>query len=55
MEKGLAPQKFNEATQKWESKELHHMPPQRDGGLFDFEEVWPDKHAEIDDFRHIGK
>ena len=33
----------------------HHIPSQRDGGLFDFEEVWPGEHAEMDNFRHIGE
>ena len=55
MKKGLAPQKFNYKTGKLESMELHHTPPQREGGLFDIIEVWPEEHAEIDEFRHIRK
>jgi len=54
MEKGLAPQQINPRTGKMESLELHHTPPQRDGGLFDFIELWPDQHADIDNFRIIG-
>lgn len=54
MEKGLAPQRFNKIKGKWESMELHHNPAQRDGGLFDFIEVWPDEHALIDTNRHLG-
>ncbi len=55
MEKGRAPQQFNDRTGRWESRELHHIPPQRDGGLFDVIELWPDEHATADKFRHIGK
>ncbi len=54
MEKGLAPQRFNEPTGSWEKLELHHAPAQREGGLFDFIEVWPDEHAKLDRFRHLG-
>jgi len=54
MKRGLAPQKINRRTGRLESKELHHIPPQREGGLFDFEAVWPDAHARIDPFRHTG-
>ena len=55
MEKGLAPQQLNPLTGNLESKELHHIPPQREGGLFDFIEVWPNEHANLDDFRYLGK
>jgi hypothetical protein len=34
--------------------ELHHTPPQREGGLFDVTLVWPDEHAAIDPFRNTG-
>lgn len=54
MENGLAPQQRNLSTGKMESIELHHTPPQKDGGLFDFIEVSPEEHAAIDEFRHIG-
>jgi hypothetical protein len=36
------------------SKELHHSPPQRNGGLFEVEEVWPWEHEVIDPFRNLG-
>ena len=35
--------------------ELHHNPPKKDGGLFDFIEVWPDEHAAMDSNRHVGE
>jgi hypothetical protein len=54
MKKGLAPQQYNEKTGKMESMELHHTPPQREGGRFDFEEVWPAEHEAIDPHRHTG-
>lgn len=54
MERGLAPQRYNKSEGKYESKELHHDPAQKDGGLFDFIEVWPDEHADIDSSRHLG-
>ena len=55
MERGLAPQEFNEATRKMESTELHHIPPRREGGLFDFIEVSPAEHATLDDYRRLKK
>lgn len=55
MERGLAPQRFNKDTGMIESMELHHVPSQREGGLFDFIEVWPDEHAELDKLRRLGK
>ncbi|MBY0529261.1 MAG: hypothetical protein K2P51_03630, partial [Rhabdochlamydiaceae bacterium] len=55
MKQGLAPQRINTKTGQAESKELHHDPAQRDGGLFDFIEVWPDEHALLDTQRYIGK
>jgi hypothetical protein len=36
---------------KWESVELHHEPPQRDGGLFDFEELTVEEHMAKDPHR----
>jgi len=48
MEKGIAPQYYNAKIEKWESVELHHEPPQRDGGLFDFDELTVDQHAARD-------
>jgi len=49
--KGLAPQRYNRAKGVWESMELHHSPAMREGGLFDFVEVWPDEHRAVDPFR----
>jgi hypothetical protein len=54
MRQGLAPQRINPRTGQLESMELHHTPPQRDGGLFDVRPVWPDDHALIDPFRRTG-
>ena len=53
MEKGLAPQYEVEKTGKIESVELHHEPPQRDGGLFDFEELTVEQHTKKD-FHRAG-
>ena len=55
MRRGLAPQRKNLETGVWESKELHHVPPQREGGLFDFVELWPDEHAAVDTYRYLGE
>ena len=54
MEKGLAEQRINALTGKLETKELHHFPAQKDGGLFDFNALWPDEHAFVDPYRHLG-
>jgi hypothetical protein len=54
MRQGLAPQRINPRTGQLESMELHHTPPQREGGLFDVQPVWPDAHALIDPFRVTG-
>ena len=54
MRNGLAPQRFNEELGEIESMELHHTPPQREGGLFDVREVWPAEHESIDPFRKTG-
>jgi diadenosine tetraphosphate (Ap4A) HIT family hydrolase len=52
MQKGLAPQRINPKTGKLESMELHHhITPQREGGLFDFINVWPEQHRLLDPFR----
>ena len=40
MERGLAPQKVNDKTGRIERNELHHLPPQFQGGLFDVIELW---------------
>lgn len=54
MEQGLAPQKID-SHGGLISKELHHNPAQRDGGLFDFMECWPEEHAFLDQNRYIGQ
>jgi RHS repeat-associated protein len=54
MQKGLAPQRVNPDTGKTESKELHHDPPQRAGGLKDVKQVWPGEHEAIDPYRKTG-
>jgi hypothetical protein len=54
MQNGLAPQRVNPTTGLIESMELDHTPPQRVGGLFDVERVWPDEHAAVDPFRQTG-
>jgi hypothetical protein len=55
MRQGLAPQRMNPVTGMLESKELHHIPPRREGGLFDVVPAWPDDHAAIDPFRRTGR
>ncbi len=54
MKKGLAPQRINAKSQV-ETMELHHVPPQREGGLFDFVKVWPAEHQALDEFRQLGR
>lgn len=54
MRRGLAPQRINPRTGLIESMELDHVPPQRDGGLFDVRKLWPDEHAAVDPYRHTG-
>jgi len=51
IERGLALQYEHELTGKIESVELHHEPPQRDGGLFDFEELTIEQHMKKDPHR----
>ena len=55
MKKGLAPQRYNHDIEKFESIELHHVPSQRKGGLFNFIEVTPEQHAQMDPSRFIKK
>ncbi len=55
MEKGLAPRMFDPDTGNMETIELHHIPPQREGGLFDFIEVTPSEHAKLDPYRKLDK
>lgn len=51
MQKGLAPQFRNTITGVTESMELHHIIPQRNGGLFEFIKIMPEQHRLIDPFR----
>lgn len=51
----MAPQQINERTGILESKELHHNPAQRHGGMYDIVPVWPDEHENLDKYRHTGK
>ena len=56
MRKGNAPMDFNARTMKWESRELHHVNPQRsvvDNSPLNLRELTPDWHAEVDPFRHV--
>ncbi|OPX43331.1 hypothetical protein CLHUN_26760 [Ruminiclostridium hungatei] len=60
MQKGLAPQRFNELTGKMESMELHHIIPQRSNlpNINNYENlrpVWPDEHQLIDPYRKTGR
>ena len=60
MQKGLAPQRFNELTGKMESMELHHVIPQRSNlpGINNYDNlrsVWPDEHQLIDPYRKTGR
>lgn len=50
MKQGLAPQIKN-ARGQLESIELHHSPPQREGGLFNFIEVTQKEHISLDPYR----
>jgi len=54
VERGLAPQIRNPKTGEMESIELHHEPPQKEGGIFNFIEVTPQEHAAIDPHRYLG-
>jgi hypothetical protein len=54
MRRGLAPQRTNPITGKIESMELHHTPPQRNGGMFNIVPLWPDQHSLVDPFRILG-
>ena len=56
MRKGKAPQRFNNKTGKYESRELHHKIPRRCGGSNskrNLKQVWPEEHASIDRYRHV--
>jgi len=55
MRQGKAPLDFNSRTGKFESRELHHVTPQRAGGSnspLNLRELTPDQHGAVDPFRH---
>jgi hypothetical protein len=55
MKQGKAPLDFNSRTGKFESRELHHVNPQRAGGSngpLNIRELTPDQHGAVDPFRH---
>ena len=59
MQKGLAPQRYNELVGTMESIELHHVIPQRSNlpGINNYDNlkpVWPDEHQLIDPYRKTG-
>jgi hypothetical protein len=54
MRRGSAPLDYNARTRQWESRELHHVDPQRNGGShgpFNLREVTPDQHRALDRYR----
>jgi len=53
MRRGLAEQRPNPVTGILESREWHHNPAMRDGGLYEVEKVWLSDHARIDKYRHV--
>lgn len=58
MRRGLAPQRVNPDTGEIESMELHHTyVPQRErieNGEWNLTPLWPDEHAAVDQYRHLG-
>ncbi len=57
MKKGNAAQDYNPKTGKYESRELHHVNPQRNGGSnspINLREVTPEQHAAKDPYRFLG-
>ncbi|QEM82665.1 RHS repeat-associated core domain-containing protein [Halomonas binhaiensis] len=55
MRSGKAPLDFNPRTGNFESRELHHVMPQRAGGSnspLNLRELTPDQHGAVDAFRH---
>lgn len=54
MRRGSAPQDYNPKTRQWESRELHHVDPQRNGGSngpFNLRELTPNQHRVLDPYR----
>ncbi|CAM3762532.1 RHS repeat-associated core domain-containing protein [Flavobacterium branchiophilum] len=57
MKKGNAAQDYNPNTGNMESRELHHVDPQRNDGSnspINLREVTPEQHAAMDPYRHLG-
>jgi len=55
MQKANAPLDYNPRTGNFESRELHHVNPQRAGGAnnpINLCELTPDQHGAVDAFRH---
>ena len=55
MRQGKAPLDYNPRTNIFESRELHHVVPQRAGGSngpINLRELTPDQHGAVDPFRH---
>jgi|GEM_PF-2576374 len=55
MERGKPPLAMDYDLNQLVSVELHHCPPQCEGGLFDVIEVTPSMHAELDASRKLKK
>lgn len=56
IKKGNAPQDYNPRTGNVESRELHHVNPQRNNlqhSPMNLRELTPDWHAEVDPFRRV--
>jgi hypothetical protein len=51
MQQGLPPTRINPEAGLLERMELHHVPPQREGGLFDVHRLWESQHRRVDPFR----
>lgn len=54
MSRGAAPLDYNTRAGQWESRELHHFDPQRNGGShapINLREVTPDQHRALDPHR----
>jgi len=57
MNQGSAPKDYNPRTGQEESRELHHVNPQRNNGSngpINLRELTPEQHAAIDPYRHLS-
>ncbi|MBK8287033.1 MAG: hypothetical protein IPK97_20405 [Ahniella sp.] len=55
MQRGSAPQDYNPRNDQFESRELHHVIPQRADGPsnpLNLRELTPDQHGAVDPYRH---